>query len=320
MTLRIDPEIASAILALSGPEPAPRPPVGDIATRRTNIEAMFSAVSATWPRSERVDVEEHTLVTDDNTALPLRWYRPAAGSLPGSAVLYLHGGGMIFGLNVVAEFYDKLVRAYVAASGVPALIVDYRVAPENPDPTPVQDCYAALNWLAGHAKELGVDPGRIGVVGDSAGGGLAAGVALMARDLGGPAIALQLLIYPMLDDRTTDPDPQLPQETLVWDYNDNVTGWSALLGDSAGGAEVSPYAAAARASDVAGLPPTYLDTGDLDIFRDEITVYARRLAQAGVPTELHIYPGCPHGFEVVAPQSTQAQQAMAARIRRLQQL
>jgi acetyl esterase/lipase len=203
---------------------------------------------------------------------------------------------------------------------VPALVVDYRVAPEHPDPTPVQDCYAALQWLGEHADSLGVDPGRIGVAGDSAGGGLTAGVALMARDRGGPSIALQMLVYPMLDDRTIEPDPQLPPEWLVWTYDDNVTGWSALLGDRRGGPDVSPYAAPARADDLAGLPPTYLDTGDLDVFRAEDVAYARRLAAAGVPTEVHVYPGCPHGFDAVAPQSSPSRRAMQDRIRRLRLL
>ena len=140
--------------------------------------------------------------------------------------------------------------------------------------------------------DLGVDPARIGVMGDSAGGGLAAGVCLMARDRGGPAIAQQLLIYPMLDDRTRDTRPAAVP-FLTWTYDDNVTGWGALLGDSAGSDAVSPYAAPARADDLTGLPDTYIDIGDLDIFRDEDIPYARRLADAGVPTELHRLPGMP---------------------------
>ncbi len=206
---------------------------------------------------------------------------------------------MIFGLEHIGALYDTAVRDYVATSGVPMLVVDYRVAPEHPHPTPVEDCYAALVWLAENAGELGVDPARIAVMGDSAGGGLAAGVCLLARDRGGPAVAQQLLIYPMLDDRPATPDPQL-LPFLTWTYDDNVTGWGALLGEGAGTDAVSPYAAPARADDLAGLPDTYIDVGDLDIFRDEDITYARRLADAGVPTELHVYPGCPHAFEALA--------------------
>jgi acetyl esterase/lipase len=284
---------------------------------------MFDAIAAGRPAVVGVEVDEFALITADGAELPLRWYRPVGATLPGSAVLYLHGGGMILAWGHVGSVYDAVVREYVAASGVPALVVDYRVAPEHPDPTPVSDCYAALQWLADHAGDLGVDPGRIGVAGDSAGGGLAAGIALLARDRGGPAIALQLLAYPMLDDRTVEPDPQLPPDVLVWTYDDNVTGWSALLGEAAGAAgesAVSVYAAPARAADLTGLPPTYIDTGDLDIFRDEDVSFARRLALAGVPTELHVHPGCPHGFETFAPDASVSRQAIADRVRRLRRL
>jgi acetyl esterase/lipase len=250
--------------------------------------------------------------------LALGWYR-TSGRQPGSAALYLHGGGMIFGLEHLGVVYDRAVRDYVAASGVPMLVVDYRLAPEHPDPTPVEDCYAALRWLADNAATLGVDPARIAVMGDSAGGGLAAGVSLLARDRGGPAIAQQLLIYPMLDDRTHTPDRQL-LPFLTWTYDDNITGWAALLGEQAGTDAVSPYAAPARATDLTALPDTYIDIGDLDIFRDEDIAYARRLADAGVATELHLHPGCPHAFEALARKADVSQRAIADRIRRLRTL
>jgi acetyl esterase/lipase len=226
---------------------------------------------------------------------------------------------MIFGLEHLGCVYELAVRDYVATSGVPMLVVDYRIAPEHPHPTPVEDCYAALRWLADNAESLGVDPARIGVMGDSAGGGLAAGVSLLARDRGGPTIAQQLLIYPMLDDRTHTPDPQLVP-FLTWTYDDNVTGWAALLGDSAGTDAVSPYAAPAHATDLTGLPDTYIDIGDLDIFRDEDITYARRLSDAGVPTELHLHPGCPHAFEALARKADVSQRAIGDRLRRLRTL
>jgi acetyl esterase/lipase len=183
----------------------------------------------------------------------------------------------------------------------------------------VQDCYAALRWLADNAAGLGVDPTRIAVMGDSAGGGLAAGVALLARDRGGPALAQQLLIYPMLDDRAHTPDPQL-LPFLTWTYDDNVTGWAALLGESTGTDTVSAYAAPARASDLTGLPATYIDVGDLDIFRDEDILYARRLSDAGVPTELHLHPGCPHAFEALVRDADVSRRAISDRVRRLRSL
>jgi acetyl esterase/lipase len=315
MTLGIDPEVFVGMAALADVA-GDTPPVGDVVTRRANSEVLFARIAAGSAPVPGVDRTDLTVAAADGFPVPLSWYS-APGQQPGSAVLYVHGGGMILGLD---PLYDAIVRAYVAASGVPMLVVDYRIAPEHPHPTPVEDSYAGLRWLAGNAATLGVDPDRVSVMGDSAGGGLAAGVALLARDQGGPALAQQILIYPMLDDRTTTPDPRLPPEFLVWDYDDNVTGWTALLGPAAGGATVSEYAAPARAADVAGLPSTYIEVGDLDIFRDEDIDYARRLMAAGVPTELHVHPGCPHAFDAMAPDAAVTQRVVADRLRRLRSL
>ena len=294
------------------------PPIGDVETRRVSGHRMFDYVATTWQPVADVDVDRHTLTTADGATLALGWYHSPAGR-PGSAVLYLHGGGMILGLEHLGVVYDLAVRDYVATTGVPMLVVDYRIAPEHPHPTPVEDCYAALQWLTGNAATLGVDPARIGVMGDSAGGGLAAGVCLLARDRGGPPVAQQLLIYPMLDDRAHTPDPQL-LPFLTWTYDDNVTGWAALLGDAAGTDAVPPYAAPARATDLSGLPEAYIDVGDLDIFRDEDITYARRLSDAAVPTELHLHPGCPHAFEALARGADVSRRAIADRLRRLRTL
>lgn len=294
-------------------------PIGDVETRRINGHRMFDHIGATSAPIEGVDMHRFLVTTKDGTELDATWYRRSMDELPGSAVLYLHGGGMIFGLDHIGSMYDLAARRYVAGSGVPMLIVDYRVAPEHPHPTPVEDCYATLEWLTGKATTLGFDPARLAVMGDSAGGGLAAGVCLMARDRGGPAVAQQLLIYPMLDDRPAKPDPGLLR-LLTWTYDDNLTGWGALLGDQAGGADVSPYAAPARATDLAGLPDTYIDVGDLDIFRNEDIAYARRLSDAGVPTEFHLHPGCPHAFEALADDADVSARALDDRIRRLRSL
>jgi acetyl esterase/lipase len=319
MALDIDAQVLAGLGPLmEAVGQAEAPPIGDVESRRINGHRMFDYVATTWQPVGGVEVDNHTLTTDDGATLDLTWYHADAGQ-PGSAVLYLHGGGMIFGLEHLGRVYDLAVRDYVATSGVPMLMVDYRIAPEHPHPTPVQDCYAALRWLADNASKLGVDPGRIAVMGDSAGGGLAAGVALLARDRGGPAIAQQLLIYPMLDDRAQTPDPDL-LPFLTWTYDDNVTGWAALLGESAGTDGVSAYAAPARATDLTGLPATYIDIGDLDIFRDEDITYARRLSDAGVPTELHLHPGCPHAFEALAREADVSRRAIDDRVRRLRSL
>lgn len=319
MALGIDAQVAAELGPLSEAvgevEPAP---IGDIASRRVNGHRMFDYVATTWTPVTGVEVDRHTLTTADGAAVDLAWYHLPAGG-PGSAVLYLHGGGMIFGLEHLGRVYDLAVRDYVASAGVPMLVADYRIAPEHPHPTPVEDCYAALRWLVDNAATLGVDPARVGVMGDSAGGGLAAGVCLLARDRGGPPVAQQLLIYPMLDDRAHTPDPQL-LPFLTWTYDDNITGWAALLGDAAGSDGVSPYAAPARAMDLSGLPEAYIDVGDLDIFRDEDITYARRLSDAGVPTELHLHPGCPHAFEALARGADVSQRAIADRLRRLRTL
>jgi acetyl esterase/lipase len=309
-------EMAPLMAALGEVEQAP---IGDVEARRVYGHRMFDLVGSRRTPASGVDSARYALKVADGTELAMTWYQPTAAAAPGSAALYLHGGGMIFGLEHIGAIYELAVGDYVAASGVPMLVVDYRIAPEHPDPTPVEDCYAALVWLAQNAPRLGVDPSRIAVMGDSAGGGLAAGVSLLARDRGGPAVAQQILIYPMLDDRTTTSDPQI-EPFLTWTYDDNITGWSALLGEKAGADGVSPYAAPARADDLTGLPDTYIDVGDLDIFRDEDVAYARRLADAGVPTELHVYPGCPHAFEALAPGADISRRVIADRVRRLRLL
>jgi acetyl esterase/lipase len=257
-----------------------------------------------------VTVTEHRTTSADGADIVLRSYRKE-GSSSRAAALYLHGGGMILGS---IDLFDATLARYASASGVLMLAVEYRLAPEHPYPAAVEDSYAGLEWLAGNARELGVDPDRIAVMGDSAGGGLAAGVAIMARDRNGPAIARQILLFPMLDDRTTTTDRHL-EPFALWTYDDNTTAWQALLGGDAGAANVPPYAAPARVDDATGLPPTYLEIGQLDIFRDEVLAYARLLGRAGVEVELHLHPGAPHEFETIAPAAAVSRRAVADRIR-----
>lgn len=319
MTVQIDPEVLGELALLRGSVGEARPaPVGDVAARRSNARRMSAQLALLHPPPGGVDVTRYRLVVDGGAELELSWYRCDSPDQPGSAVLYLHGGGMILGLAELGGLYDFAARHYVAASGVPMLLVDYRTAPEYAHPTPVEDCYAALRWLVAHAAGLRVDSARLAVMGDSAGGGLAAAVCLLARDRDGPSIAQQLLVAPMLDDRTSVRHPVPP--VLTWSYQDNATGWSALLGDSTGTQWVSPYAAPARATDLAGLPPAYIDVGELDIFRDEDVAFAQRLLAADVPVELHRYPGCPHVFEWLAPDAGVSKHAVAQRVERLRAL
>jgi acetyl esterase/lipase len=221
--------------------------------------------------------------------------RPAAtGGQPRPALLWIHGGGYVVG-DVVgpASFLDSLVSEL----GCVTASVDYRLAPESPHPGPVEDCYAALRWLVRNASSLGIDTTRLAIGGASAGGGLAAALALLARDGGEFSPSLQLLVEPMLDDRTaTETDPNPVTGEFVWTRADNAFGWASLLGHEPGRPGVSEYAAAARAEDLTGLPPAFIAVGALDLFVDEDLAYAHRLLRAGVPTELHVYPGAFHGF------------------------
>lgn len=209
--------------------------------------------------------------------------------------------------------YDSVVSAYVDGTGVPFLSVNYRLAPESHGRMLAEDTFAGLTWLLEHAKEFRVDAGRVAIMGDSAGGGIAASVAILARDRK-TSLAKQILIYPMLDDRNTKSNPPL-EPCLTWTHDNNFTGWSALLGKDLGAEDVTPIVAPARLKDFTALPPAYIEVGDLDIFRDEAVAYGQQLALAGVPIELHVHPGAPHGFERFAPGSKLSQRAMSDRMR-----
>ena len=264
---------------------------------RAGMDQMRAQMAAAVPTFPDIDVVERRVPGPAGAPeVRVLVYRPKSATQPLPALLWIHGGGYVLGS---ADQDDVTVKSIVSEVGCAAVSVDYRLAPETPHPGPVEDCYAALTWLHAQAGELGVDPGRLAIGGASAGGGLTAGLGLLARDRGEIALAFQLLIYPMLDDRTvTHPDPHPHTGEFIWTPEANRFGWSSLLGQEPGGADVSPYAAAARAGDLAGLPPTYISVGALDLFLEEDMEYARRLIRAGVPTELHVYPGAYHGFNM----------------------
>ncbi|HEY4453456.1 MAG TPA: alpha/beta hydrolase [Pseudonocardiaceae bacterium] len=312
MSYELDPDLVPAMAALAAQAAEATPAArGDWRAVRAASSAGLAYLASITPPSSGVRMTSFSTPTSDGQdEIELRWYTTASAA-PGPAVVYAHGGGMLGGS---VELYNELVSWYVAESGVPFLSVELRLAPEATSPTSLaEDVFSGLTWLADHAADLGTDPSRIAVMGDSGGGGPTAGAAILARDRGVP-VAKQILVYPMLDDRNTTPG-SLPSDLLTWNYDNNYTGWVTLLGDALGGGDVSPVASPARLTDFAGLAPAYLDVGDLDIFRDESIAYALGLAKAGVPIELHVHPGAPHGFERFVPDAGVARRAMADRVR-----
>ena len=217
---------------------------------------------------------------------------------PAACAYAIHGGGMMFGHHLGnLDSYDDWLLVHEVVLVSP----DYRLAPEHPDPYTVEDCYATLVWTVEHAAELGIDPDRIVVSGPSAGGGLAAGVGLLARDRGGPGLLGQMLVSPMLDDRNDRVSSHQIDGVGVWDRGSNDTGWNALLGGRRGTDAVSSYAAPARATDLAGLPPAFIECGSAEVFRDEDVAYASGLWAAGSQAELHVWPGGFHACDQLAP-------------------
>jgi acetyl esterase/lipase len=230
----------------------------------------------------------------DGHQVRLRLYLPAQPT--GAALLSIHGGGFIIGSPEQDEAGNI---ALTRELGLTIAATTYRLAPGHAHPTAVEDCYAALRWLHGNAAELAIDPQRIAIGGNSAGGGLAAGLVLLAHDRGEVPVDFQLLVYPMLDDRTALRSDVDDRRLRMWHTASNRFGWTAYLGQPAGSRDVSEYAAPARRADLSGLPPAWIGVGTCDLFHDEDLEYARRLTAAGVPCELHVVEGAFHGFDLV---------------------
>jgi acetyl esterase/lipase len=283
-----------------------------------SIPAMRAGAAEYTPRPANDQLTRGGAYTVEEFAVPgpvgapdvaLLICRPAAAAAV-PALYYAHGGGMIVGTD-----RDSMVEILDLAEQVGAAVVsvEYRLAPETPHPGPVEDCYAGLLWTVENAGKLGIDDDRIVLVGGSAGGGLAAALALLARDRGGPALAGQLLMCPMLDDRNDTPSAHQMAQLRTWNRSDNEVGWTALLGDARGGPDVSPYASPARATDLSGLPPAFIDVGSADTFRSEDVDYAERIWQAGGVAELHVWPGGFHAFDGMVPGARISRAAVAAR-------
>jgi acetyl esterase/lipase len=285
--------------------------LSDIPAARQIAAQLLEQMADQLPEVEGVTAHDRQAPgPDGDPAVPVRIYRPdgAEGSLP--AMLWIHGGGMVLG-NIDQD--DLFCKALAKEVDCTVVSVEYRLAPEHPYPAPLEDCYAALRWLVSNADEIGADASRIAIGGASAGGGLAAGLALLARDRGEVTIAFQLLIYPMVDDRNMTPSSHAITHPSVWNRDANIAGWRAYLGGEIGADDVPPYAAPARASDLSGLPPAYIAVGELDLFLDEDVEYGQRLLQAGVTTELHVYPGAFHGSDTFVAGSELSQRWVSDR-------
>jgi acetyl esterase/lipase len=268
------------------------------------IPSLRSAVGMGLQLSDAVERTDHVVMGDPDVRLRVHRPKGVDGVLP--CVYSMHGGGYVIGTNAID---DPIFDGLCPKLGFVGVSVDYRLAPETPYPGPLEDCYQGLRWTYEHADELHIDPERLGVMGVSAGGGLAAALALLARDRGEVPVAFQLLDSPMLDDRQLTSSSQ--QDGLpVWSRGSNTFGWKAYLGDLYGRDDVPFTAAPARTTDLSGLPPAFVSVGAVDGFRDEDIDYALRLSQAGVSTELHVYRGACHGFNLLAPDAPVTKQCM----------
>jgi acetyl esterase/lipase len=278
--LKVDPEIAEMLSMV---------PIGTIDAETLPI-IRASGFGLPTDLSSAVERRDH--VVSGEPDIVVRVHRPVGVQGPLPCFYAMHGGGYVLGSCLMDDMRFDAWCPKFACVGVS---VEYRLAPETPYPGPLEDCYRGLEWVFDHHEEIGVDPGRIGIGGTSAGGGLAAALALLARDRGRIPVRFQLLDCPMVDDRQVTPSSQIG-DLAVWNRDSNNFGWRAYLGELYGTGDIPAYAAPARAHELGGLPPAYVCVGAVDGFRDEDVDYATRLNQAGVPTELHVYPGAPHGI------------------------
>jgi len=312
MTYNFDPEFTDIIAAL------PQMPFDDPVAARAGIEALSAAMNASVDLTG-VQVDERDIPGPQQApAVKVRIYTPAErAAQPSAALLYIHGGGFVVG-SIDTEHASSAMLA--RKLGIAVISIEYRLAPEHPYPAGLEDCYAVLGWVHEHAAELRIDRARIGVFGQSAGGGLAAALALLTRDRNGPALCFQFLGIPELDDRLDTPSMRAFTDTPLWHRPNAILSWKYYLGTNyqAGADDVPAYAAPARAVDVSGLPPAYVSAMEFDPLRDEDVIYALKLMQAGVAVELHTYPGTFHGSSLVAHAavSKRQQQEMLEVLRR----
>lgn len=304
--VQLDPESKAPLDQLLEALPGGFNAIADIVARRATVEQMLAMMEV--PENPNVAKEDRTVAgAAGEPDVSVRIYRPlnATATMPG--IYYIHGGGMVLG---TVDGEDATAAMLCDEVGAVVVSVEYRLAPEHPHPAPLEDCYAGLVWTAQNAADLGIDPARLAIYGGSAGGGLAIATALLARDRGGPDLRFMMPIYPMIDNTNITASSHQITSVGIWDRDANIEAWSWYLG----GKEADQYAAPALAEDLAGLPPTFIDVGTADLFRDEDIAFAQRLMKAGVPCEFHVNPGAYHASEVFAPDAALSQRIRAMRI------
>ncbi len=306
----LDPELAAPLQGFLGAIGGGLD-FGDVAAARATMDGVIAAVKAQAPPLDGVETRDVEVPgVDGAPPVRVRVFTPSGRTETLPALLWMHAGGWVLG----SIDLDALAAAQLAKDTECVVVsVDYRLAPEHPHPAALHDCLAALRWLSAESAQLGVDAARIAVGGASAGANLAAALALLARDERELQPSFQLLIYPALDDRAAGPPAADRPETLFLSRQNVIDAWRAYVGAAAGGGDVPAYAAPARAESLRGLPPAYLAVGTLDPFLDENVEYARRLLAAGVPAELHVYPGACHAFDVFGVGSRIGQQFIVER-------
>jgi acetyl esterase len=283
---------------------------------RVAFESLLAEIRRDIPGIDSLRIEERAVPGwEGDPDVGIRVYSPKESSTSVPGILLIHGGGYIIG-SVEAEHVGAVLTAI--GTGAVVVSVEYRLAPEHPFPAGLHDCFSALRYVSAHAGEMGIDPDRVALLGTSAGGGLAAATALLARDLGGPAVCFQMLHIPELDDRLDTPSMRTFVDSPVWNRPLAEISWRAYLGDLWGTDDVPAYASPARASDLSGLPPAYITTAENDPLRDEGILYGLGLLQAGVSVELHQFPGTFHGSALVttAEVSKRAQRESTTVLRR----
>jgi acetyl esterase len=307
----MDPELAAASVLME------RPDIADAAAARAlALTLRETTSSAEEETSGRVSVSEQLIPSSDPaTKMAVRIYNPVCGSpsITMPAVVFFHGGAFVLG-DLESE-HPRCLR-YSADAECVVVSVDYRLAPEHPFPAGPEDCYAALNCVSENSSALHIDPSRVAVAGTSAGGALAAAVALMARDRQGPKVALQLLIYPVLDDSMTTQSMQDFVDTPIWDNRNNRAMWKQYLAEPEA---VSSYAAPFRAATLSGLPAAYILSAEFDPLRDEAILYALRLLQSGVSVELHQVAGAYHGFDQQVADAAISRRVLQSQVQYLRQ-